>query len=223
MNTDDVLTRLEAWLTANAPALAAELTAGATDAELDALEQELGHSLPASYRAMHRRHEWWGQVFGFEHVPLNQVFGIWDGWRGAEDMNTEEDWGDAFRSVPPEAIKLLYTCPGWVPFLTDGGNNFIGLDFEPGSAGRAGQVITYGRDVEEKYVLAPDLDSFLAQYLGRLDAGRVWVGTLKNHPTPTWAIRLTDAAGYVPASYSWERLFPGFGAVPAVVPSGEPS
>ena len=220
MTTDDLLARLDLWLTTHAPALAADMTGGATQAELNALELGLGHTLPESHRALLRRHAFWGKIFGgLEHVPLSQVLTVWKSWQSAEDMNWEE-WDDPFTSAPEGAIQPLYTCPGWVPLLTDKGGNHIGLDFAPGPSGWEGQVISYGRDTEQKYVLAPDLSSFLAEYLARLEAGQVWVGTLQSQPSPQWALRLRDAEGHIPAFYDLHDLFPGFGALPPLLPPG---
>jgi hypothetical protein len=54
---------------------------------------------------------------------------------------------------------------GWIPLLSDWEGNHIGVDLEPGPSGKVGQVINFGRDEEEKYVLFPsvvDLVEWLA-------------------------------------------------------------
>jgi cell wall assembly regulator SMI1 len=47
---------------------------------------------------------------------------------------------------PPDTIRRVLWSPGWVPFASDGGGNFLAVDLDPAPAGRAGQVIVVGRD-----------------------------------------------------------------------------
>ncbi|MBX8465577.1 hypothetical protein K5D85_10465 [Deinococcus sp. RIT780] len=92
----------------------------------------------------------------------------------------------------------------------------MALDLNPGPAGRPGQVITTGRDEEHRYVLAPDLDTFLREYLRRLEAGRVTVRRPSGFSDETWEVRLQEPGGRAPEGYNvLADLFPGFGAAPS--------
>lgn len=214
------LARLEAWLAAHAPALHAQLAPGAADAELDALETLTGLKLPGAFRTLYRWHDGQngsaGGVFGLEFLPLSRVECEWVMWRDIGTAHPEMNGDIPSASHPPGSIQDAYTTPGWLGFLVDGGGNSVGLDFNPGPAGTAGQVITFGRDEEHKYVLADSLDAFLDEYLARLEAGQVTVSALEGFDGEVWATELHDAEGRtVTEWYVLGERFPGFGAAPA--------
>ncbi len=50
-------------------------------------------------------------------------------------------------------------------------SNHIGIDLEPGPCGVVGQVINFGRDQEQKYVLARSWAHFLKDVADELEAG----------------------------------------------------
>lgn len=204
--------RLEHWLAAHAPRIHAELEAGASDADLDALEVATGHRLPAAYRALYRRHRYWGQTFPLDHVPLGHVLREWQVWQQLE-AEFQELQGHA--SHPAGAITPQYINLGWIPFLKDWGGNSVGIDLAPGPGGVSGQVITFGRDERDKYVLAASLQAFLTEYVARLEAGRVSVRQPELSPKDSEQLALHDAKGRAVDAYSTLAvLFPGFGASP---------
>lgn len=219
------LARLEAWLAEHAPAIHATLRPGASEAELDALETATSLTLPEAFLTLYRWHEGqdWsvGGVFGLDFLSLERVSAEWRTWADIggnpewEDLN--EDMASLAVSHPAGAIQAAYTTPGWLGFLADGGGNSVGLDFNPGPAGTAGQVITFGRDEEEKYVLADSLDAFLREYLHRLETGRVTVKAPAGYSHEMWSIQLHDASGqgYGTTWGNSADLYPGFGAAPA--------
>src|SRR5688572_8829217 len=79
----DTLDRLERWLRANQPAFFDAMRPGATDAELDDLEQAIGRKLPEDVRAFYKWRA--GMPPGVRHDPagpsahLNGPF--WYGYR----------------------------------------------------------------------------------------------------------------------------------------------
>ena len=66
-----------------------------------------------------------------------------------------------FSSFPKDAIKLTYFNPKWVPIIQDYGGNYIGVDLDPGPHGVNGQIIVFGRDENDMYVLAESWEQFL--------------------------------------------------------------
>ncbi|MEF2276783.1 SMI1/KNR4 family protein [Deinococcus sp. YIM 134068] len=219
-----VLTRLDAWLAANVPAIHATLRPGASDAELDDLETLTGLKLPEAFRTLYRWHDGqeWGAGFalGLEFLPLWVLDGVgreWEMWQEIGEAHLEMNTDIPSTSHPPSAIQDAYTTPGWLGFLKDGGGNFVGLDFNPGPAGTLGQVITFGRDEEDKFVLADSLDGFLREYLGRLESGRVTVRRREDFDEEIWGVELHDATGR-PAGggYTLADFYPGFGASPEI-------
>ncbi|GGR65118.1 hypothetical protein GCM10008959_29170 [Deinococcus seoulensis] len=217
----ELLTRLDAWVAREVPLDHATLRPGVTDAALDAFEARQGVTLPPAMRALYRWHDG-GDLFGLEfqrleHLEFNRV-----SWAEiAADRMTDLD--EDIVSHPPGAIRLLYATGDWLPFLHDGGGNHVALDLHPGPAGRLGQVITTGRDEEHRFVLAPDLDTFLREYLRRLETGRVTVRRLSGFQDETWEVRLQEPGGRAPEGYRvLADLFPAFGAAPERMDTGWP-
>jgi cell wall assembly regulator SMI1 len=74
-----------------------------------------------------------------------------------------------FTSFPTGAIKLTYFNPKWVPIIQDFGGSYIGIDLDPGPTGRCGQVIVFGSDEDDMYVLADSWEQFLDLILEQID------------------------------------------------------
>jgi cell wall assembly regulator SMI1 len=217
----ELLARLDAWVAREVPLHHATLRPGVTDAALDAFEARQGVTLPPTLRALYRWHDG-GDLFGLEFLSLEHLEFNRVAWAElAADRMTDLD--ENVVSHPPGAIRPLYATGDWLPFLHDGGGNHVALDLNPGPAGRVGQVITTGRDEEHRFVLAPDLDTFLREYLRRLESGRVTVRRLSGFSEETWAVRLQDTGGHAPDGYGvLADLFPAFGAAPASMPTSWP-
>lgn len=203
--------RLESWLAAHAPQIYTGLTPGTSEDDLNDLETLIGRKLPADYRALYRRHDDWGRALRLSHCSLMEVRQEWLVWESLahEDFATTPE-GHA--SHPAGAITPRYINLGWIPFLKDWGGNSVGVDLAPDKAGTWGQVITFGRDERDKYVLADSLQVFLAEYVARLEAGRVKVIDEKDPDFPPHQrLELTDEAGEgVEAYLKLADLFPGF-------------
>ncbi|KAF2093948.1 cell wall assembly and cell proliferation coordinating protein, partial [Rhizodiscina lignyota] len=74
-------------------------------------------------------------------------------------------------SHPPNSIQHAYTHPSWIPLARDWGGNCIAVDLAPGSAGRWGQIIVFGRDYDCKFVVARSWAHFLAAVADDFSAG----------------------------------------------------
>ncbi|ALW90180.1 SMI1/KNR4 family protein [Deinococcus actinosclerus] len=209
----EVLARLDAWVAREVPLHHATLRPGVTDASLDAVEARQGVTLPPALRALYRWHDG-GDLFGLEFLSLEHLEFNRVAWAElAADRLTDLD--EDIVSHPPGAIRPLYATGNWLPFLHDGGGNHVAIDLNPGPAGLVGQVITTGRDEEHRYVLAPNLDTFLREYLRRLETGQVTVRRLSGFSDETWEVRLQEPGGRAPDGYGvLADLFPGFGAAP---------
>ncbi|MES2116817.1 MAG: SMI1/KNR4 family protein [Pseudomonadota bacterium] len=149
------------------PALSSSLNAKAAPAEIDALEQRFGHPLPQALRELYQTTNGEqvnspGIIFGLRFLPVSEVRIALDQWQeiidgGLDGMN------DDCTSKPKAAIQCVYANKSWLPLFSDSGGNYIGLDFDPAPKGTLGQVINFGRDEENKHVLAKDLDTFINQ------------------------------------------------------------
>ncbi|WP_051878474.1 SMI1/KNR4 family protein [Chryseobacterium sp. FH1] len=63
-----------------------------------------------------------------------------------------------FTSTPENAIQKKYFHYKWLPVFSDSGGNYIGIDLDPDINGTKGQVINFGRDEEDMFVLAENLE-----------------------------------------------------------------
>lgn len=219
----DVLSKLDQWYAAHLPAVHATLRPGVTDEALDAFEARNGLRLPPAFRALYRWHDGqdWsvGGVLGLAFMPLAEVEQTHQMLRDFTEGEQSDINIDIYVvSHPAGAIREQYASPAVVPFLSDGGGNHVALDLAPDLRGQPGQVITTGRDETHRYVLAPDLETFLREYLARLEAGRVTVEALSGYEGEMRSSSLHDEAG--PRGEGYFRLadlYPGFGASPARV------
>lgn len=215
MSTDlpTTLARLEAWLAEHAPGIHATLRPGATEAELAVMERVLGRKLPSALRTLYATHADWGHALGLTFLPPVMMQMEWDAWR---ELQAEFQETAGHSSRPVGAVRAQYINPGWLPFLTDGGGNSVGVDLDPRPAGTVGQVITFGRDERVKTVLADSLGAFLTEYVVRLEAGRVRLLQHEPNEPDTLRLYLLDENGQGSDFYSQlADFYPGFGAAPA--------
>lgn len=70
-----------------------------------------------------------------------------------------------FTSTPSQAIKQKYFHYKWLPIFSDYAGNYIGIDLDPDSKGKRGQVINFGRDEEDMFVLAENLEDLFDKVL----------------------------------------------------------
>jgi cell wall assembly regulator SMI1 len=66
----------------------------------------------------------------------------------------------SFTSTPENAIKKKYFHYKWIPLFSDFGGNYIGIDLDPDTNGKKGQIINFGRDEEKMLVIADSLEHF---------------------------------------------------------------
>jgi len=142
----------------------AKLAPGATEVAIKRFATTTGLQLPDDVRGYWSVHngetsEAFGLAAGFHFLSLAQAAKSLAAW--AETRRTIgkaiQPFDRRSRSHPPNAIQKKYSLPGWLPLLSDREGNHVGIDLDPGPAGRVGQVINFGRDEEDKYVLFPGI------------------------------------------------------------------
>ena len=70
-------------------------------------------------------------------------------------------------------VKAQYANPKWIAFATDGCGNNIGIDYDPGPSGTFGQIINFGSDQQEKYVLAESFGKFMEWFGEQIENDKV--------------------------------------------------
>lgn len=144
------------------------LKAGVSDEEIKQAEKIIGISFPKELAELYKCNNGnieksnkpilLGGILGLNFLCMEELVEQWNIWR---DLDGEDYFDEFSTSTPPKAIKCTYTNKGWIPFACDGGGNFIGIDMNPDINGIVGQVINFGRDEDNKYVLAENLSQFL--------------------------------------------------------------
>lgn len=70
---------------------------------------------------------------------------------------------------PENSMRLKYFHVKWLPLIHDGGGNYIGVDLDPGQQGVKGQIIVFGRDEEDMFVVSRSWEDFLDLLILKLD------------------------------------------------------
>ncbi len=165
---------LENWLGQNLPSVLADLNSGCSDGEINELENSLNCQLPKDFKDCYRRHngqkgETTGLFCGLLFLSTSDIYDQWMAWQElAEEDFATEITGESY---PHDAIKPTYINLRWIPFTHDGSGNHLGIDLDPGVAGVMGQVINFGTDENNKFVLAPSLKDFMTWMLAQYQSG----------------------------------------------------
>ncbi len=173
-------------LCARMPALKSTIRKGASAAAIAAAESEMGLSFPKELKDLYLACDGdngeavCGMMMGLHFLSLEEVLVEWRDLRRVAECTAL----DTLRclSYPDKCIKKCHASTGWIPFASDGGGNFIGSDLDPDVMGTAGQIINFGRDEEEKMVLAEDLNAFLLRLLRIIESEDFHIGEYDGEP-----------------------------------------
>ena len=176
----DVWTEYTIWLAEHAPGAFANLAPPASAAALDALEKQLGQALPKALRQLLSRHDGERKIDGPSVLPglrflsCKRIVREWKTWaslRKSEAKHLPEH--DAAAGNLDPGVRPVYTHPAWIPLFQDGDRaDYFGIDLAPAPGGKKGQLINFGRDEDQHFIAAADLDSFLAFWLAEARAER---------------------------------------------------
>jgi cell wall assembly regulator SMI1 len=186
--------RIEAWLDAHLPPYKHTLRPGLSKKDLAKFEKAVGMPLPEDVRQSLRIHDGQchlpddvfdalfdetpekappsliGVIFGEELLDLESALREWRRWAKVGEENWDEmEWSQT--STPEGAVQRCYTTRGWIPLGALTHSDYFGVDLNPGPNGVVGQVVNFGRDEENKYVLATSWAQFLSDVADELEAG----------------------------------------------------
>jgi cell wall assembly regulator SMI1 len=145
---------------------------GATEEQLEKLERVIQVDLPESFKAFYRTHDGqtkgYGLIFGLQLLSTKGIVDSWKTWYALKDDGLNEEFAKRMSSRPEGYIKKLYLNLRWIPFTHDQSGNHLGIDFDPDVKGRVGQIIAFGRDENEKKLIANSFEEFLESYIKQL-------------------------------------------------------
>jgi cell wall assembly regulator SMI1 len=173
-NVTEIWTRLERWLQDNTPTLYESMQKGASEKQIQELEQHLGVILPEDYKTFLKCCN--GQsdtaeagFYNGELLSSNNVKFQWDIWQKLLNEGSFEN----SKSKPDKGIRNAWWNPRWIPFTHDGGGNHLCLDLEPAEGGTVGQVITMWHDSQERELMFPNCTAWLEHVLEGLESGQI--------------------------------------------------
>lgn len=171
--SNDPWTEYKTWLKHAAPTVFDTINPAPMPGELSKLTGNTEFTLPDEVIKLYEENdggERGNLIYGMELLSIAKILNELQNWRELEDVGDN----GLYSSYPENAIKLRYTNHGWLPLLSDGSGNHIGVDMDPGPNGLLGQVINFGRDEDHKFVIASSFTEFLKMINSYINAGR-WV------------------------------------------------
>ena len=173
---DQTWNRVENWLRQNRPNYYSALGDGASESEIQQLEDTVGRRLPEEVRASLRRHNgqdrnqpwvWCGQIL----MSCKEIASDWSSFKESFDED-DGGWDEDFEGE--DGVLQQWWNPGWIPWLSNGGGDFTCIDLAPAEGGTVGQVIDFGHDSGERPLLYPSFTAFLVSFADRLEAGTAY-------------------------------------------------
>lgn len=170
---ETVWAELEAFWRAQAPEEIARIASAASDADVEALEREIGARLPDEYRVLLRLRSANAKIDGYEILPVKSVLSVRSSMndlvaRGTFE-NAEVVYGEGGE------FRLTWWHPGWLPIAQDSGGNLIAMDLDPAEKGKRGQLIAWETVEGPALERQRDLLRWLVHYRDDLRAGKLEV------------------------------------------------
>jgi cell wall assembly regulator SMI1 len=183
----NALKELKEWLSSNLPEVANCLAMGASDQDIEKLRTVCDREIPSSLINLFLWHN--GQKedapitgiwYGLNFFNIDQLHNEVNDWKNLVSEFSSEDMvqmSSFSSSIPVGFIKPIYSNNYWIPFAHDGCGNYLGIDLDPDTDGTYGQVINFGRDENNKYVISESLESFFDWYVNELKNGNFMIRT----------------------------------------------
>jgi cell wall assembly regulator SMI1 len=164
-----IWTRIEDWLSVNAPSLLETLSSGASEAEIEFLESRLSIHLPEDVKASYRIHD--GQtdiagspfLYGYEFNSLESIF---RGWEIEQQIDSEIQ---AIHGDDHNSSRAWNS--GWIPLATEIGGNHYCLDLDSIGSEQVGSIIGVARMEDARPILAPSFRVWLEGFADALESG----------------------------------------------------
>ncbi len=185
----------EHWLAGVLPSAARSLNSPATSESIAGYEHVIETRLVPEIIELWSLHDGegfpepgHGVIGGLIFLPVQWSLKEWTDWANvrsdasSQEMNELKEFSTSY---PPESIRLEYTSGGWIPlFMEHGEVNYLGVDLFPGATGTTGQVINFGRDEDDKVVIASSLSDLMSFIVGEALRSEFEVETFSAEAAP---------------------------------------
>ncbi len=165
--------RIDAWIEKNLPLTYRTLNPKATRDQWQELVQVVGQNPSAGLQIFYTQYHN-GQniadstacyMFNLPMLPIEEMIKQYKFWKDLKESQNEEDWNNlksGSTSIPEGYIMKEYFSEGWIPFASDLGGNYLACDLTPDVRGEKGQIINFGRDEDEKFVIKSNFVDMIA-------------------------------------------------------------
>ncbi|MDM5278274.1 SMI1/KNR4 family protein [Paenibacillus silvae] len=145
---------------------------GVSENELQKYEAQFGFKLPEHMKELYsicngdNDRFIAGSILGMKFLTIEKVY---KHWKLQNDLLSSLSKTDILNlnaqctSLDPKKVKCQCFNPLWIPIADDSGGNYIGIDLDPDEHGEVGQIINFGRDENEKLVIANNMNEFVIQ------------------------------------------------------------
>ena len=146
------------------PSKANKLNDGTTTLKLIEFEKKFDIILPKDFKRFYLMHngekENTGYIAGLSLLPIEQIEYELNrnriNWKKTADFN--QKWKG--KITPENSIKKVYYNRNWIPIISDLTGNYIAIDLDPNPEGKIGQIINFGADEYEHFVIADNFNLF---------------------------------------------------------------
>ena len=182
MSWDRLINVVQALAPGAALDLLPPLPANSTDSLLEALPEEAREPLRRVYAQGNGQGgaASFGLLGGLYWRSLSDLI---NGWAVARELD------EKYKKIPPgvpcfplETMLPVSQSDGWISVAHDFGNLEVGIDITPGPLGAVGQVVNWGAEYEDHFVLAPDLDAFADAIATDLEMGNFFMESEDGSP-----------------------------------------
>ncbi|WP_178090989.1 SMI1/KNR4 family protein [Pseudomonas sp. Kh13] len=162
---------LEVFLQKHSPRQFADLNTCASVAQISALQDQLGVTLPADFVQCLLRHDGQqgkaeGLFEGYEFLSSRKIILEWCALRRLLDHGDLDEPLDS----PDPAVLHTWWHPCWIPFAANGAGDNLCLDLAPAAAGAHGQIISYSHEFPRRSVKAANFTVWFETLVNRMRA-----------------------------------------------------
>lgn len=161
---EHLLERAEHWLATNRPDYYAGLQPSATEAQLDAVENQFSLKLPVAFRLLYRWHN--GQKSTC-YASLQDIY-----------MFSSLDELTSSKALMDDMIGTDFEDPKWwrrtwIPFLHNGAGDHLCLDLAAEDGGDPGQILIFYHDWDRRPIEFPSLEKWLKNFVKIMYEGKL--------------------------------------------------
>jgi cell wall assembly regulator SMI1 len=157
---NDLIARLDKWLRVNRPDYYPDLQPGVTATEISKFEKQFALQVPQLFKELYMWRNGQASIFSTS-LQFNRTFMSIELINGSRDvLNRLLDLGE---------FEQNWWHREWIPFLSNGGGDYLCIDLAGVFTGTEGQIITFWHDWESRNIEYPSLEKWLEVFVGSLE------------------------------------------------------